>query len=263
MHALFQHRVTVPQKLGHIGASALAAFIFACIPASAFLSAQVPASPQTPETHHTAHRKPHRAASHSNASSHSASEAATKPAPPPAPDWPIKDPPAPPNVSWNNQQLHIDATNSSLQKILNDVSGVTGAKVEGLSQDQRVFGTFGPGRARDVLSQLLAGYGYNILMIGDNGQGVPRQVVLSARNTKGTSAVAPNPAQQDEMEDEPFDNQVDTQPQPPPVPEPGHQGVGADTPVRTPQQLMQEMQQRQQQLQQQQGQPNTPPTAPN
>ncbi len=61
-------------------------------------------------------------------------------------------------------------------------------KLEGMDQDQRIFGTYGPGPARDVLSQLLDGSGYNVLMIGDRGQGTPRRIVLSAHSGGGGAA---------------------------------------------------------------------------
>jgi len=44
--------------------------------------------------------------------------------------------------------------------------------------------------ARDVLSELLDGSGYNVLMIGDQGQGTPRTLVLTAKG----SATAPHAA---------------------------------------------------------------------
>ena len=53
---------------------------------------------------------------------------------------------------WDSQGLRIEARNSSLQQILNDVSTATGAKVDGLGTDERVFGIYGPGQARDVLA---------------------------------------------------------------------------------------------------------------
>lgn len=78
---------------------------------------------------------------------------------------------------------------------MEDVSAATGAKVEGLGADQRIFGAYGPGKAREVLSQLLDGTGYNVLMIGDQGEGTPRQIVLTTRGAASVqAAAAANPA---------------------------------------------------------------------
>jgi hypothetical protein len=183
---------------------------------------------------------------------------------PATPDWPAFNQAAQASVLWDSHGLSIDAANSSLQQILKDVSTATGTRVEGLTADQRVFGDYGPGQARDVLSQLLQGSGYNVLMIGDQGQGVPRQILLSARQKSGgqpaTAGRASQPSSDDEDTDEPAANQ---EPGPPNRPgfTPGYQPAGSPgAPVRTPQELMQDLQQRQQQQQQQQQQqPNTPP----
>ena len=90
------------------------------------------------------------------------------------PDWPVNDKPSPASVVWDATGLRINASNSSLQQILSEVSTETGTKVEGMGADQRVYGVYGPGQARDVLSQLLQGSGYNVLLAGDIGQGAPR-----------------------------------------------------------------------------------------
>lgn len=182
----------------------------------------------------------------------------------PPPDWPINDHPSPAMISWDKQVLKIDAANSSLQQILGQISSETGAKVEGLGQDERVFGDYGPGPARDVVSQLLQGTGYNVMIAGDNGDGVPREIVLSQRRGgTGTGPSQTGRLQQEEEDDIAPETEVDTQPQPPPVvqPQPNPGFVpGNQGPVRTPQQLMQELQQRQQQMQQQQqGQPPNNP----
>jgi hypothetical protein len=154
------------------------------------------------------------------------------------------------SVTWDSQGLRIEATNSSLQQILNDVSAATGAKVEGLSSDERIFGAYGPGRARDVLSSLLHGSGYNVIMIGDQGQGAPRQIVLSSRH----GAVAPSPSAAqggaDSGDDDAADNDVDEQPQAP-SPPPVRPGFAPGVAARSPQQVMQEMQQ-QREMQQRQ-----------
>lgn len=118
----------------------------------------------------------------------------TPPTPEP-PHSPINDRPGEASVIWDSHGLLIAAQNSSLKQIMNDVSTVTGTKIEGLSTDQRVFGAYGPGKAREVLSKLLEGTDYNVLMIGDQGGGTPRQIVLSTRG----GATTPPPANANNM----------------------------------------------------------------
>ena len=178
------------------------------------------------------------------------------------PHWPVNEKPGQPVVTWDSHGLSVDASNSSLQQILKDVSMATGAKVEGMSGDQRVFGVYGPAPARDVLSQLLQGAGYNVLMIGDLGQGTPQQILLSVRRAS-TDSQAPNANSDDDNsggdDDSAPDNDADDQQAQPPM-RPGFPGGFP----RTPQQLLEErqrmMQERQQMIQQQmQRQQNNPP----
>ena len=193
-----------------------------------------------------------------------ASEALAPTAPvdvaPPQPKWPVNEQAEPAAVGWNGKDLSINATNSSLSQILKDVSSATGVKVEGMGSDQRIFGRYGPADARDVLAQLLDGSGYNVLIIGDKGEGTPRQIVLTTKartaKTPGVQNGQPNPNGEDDAAEEP--EQPEPQPEPPPPPQrpggnPNQPGQGP----RTPQQMMEELQQRQQQ-QQQQGNPGTP-----
>jgi hypothetical protein len=163
----------------------------------------------------------------------------------------VNDHPVPAAVTWDSHGLRIDAQNSSLQQILHDLSAASGVKVEGMGSDQRVFGVYGPGQARDVLSQLLQGSGYNIMLIGDQGEGMPRQIVLSSRQTGNAPEVANGGAAESVDEDV---QENDVEEQPPPVPATARPGFGQGESVRTPQQVMQEMQQRQQQMQR-----NSPP----
>jgi hypothetical protein len=153
--------------------------------------------------------------------------------------------------------LRIDAANSSLAQILHDVSTATGTQVEGFATDQRVFGSYGPGEARDVLAQLLQGSGYNLLMIGDQGQGTPRQILLSSRNAVAAPSANKTGANSD-------DEDADTEePAAQPILQPDQPHPNG-IPSRTPQQLMQEMQLRQQQTGQRGVQQNNQPilTAP-
>jgi hypothetical protein len=201
----------------------------------------------------------------------------TRPPDPPPPDWPVKDKAKPASVAWNGRDLSIAAKNSTLEQILHDVSTATGLKVEGLSSshgskdDQRIYGSYGPASERDVLSQLLQGSGYNVIMVGDQGEGTPRELVLTAqaagsKNGDASQAMQSNQASEEDAPEEP------EAPEPPPE-QPFHPPVnnqpvnnqpvngqpGQQPPVgRTPQQMLQEMQQRQQQLQQQQQQGSQP-----
>jgi hypothetical protein len=218
--------------------------LLAALSCTVVFAAQAPSVPLQPTP-----------ARHAHLNAVSSTAPAEPAAPPPPPNWPINDTPTPASVRLDTTGLRIDATNSSLKQILDDIASATGTRVEGFNQDQRVFGSFGPGRPRDVLAQLLQGSGYNIVMIGDQGTGAPRELVLSGRKT-GSGAPQPNarPAQ-DDNDDDAYDNQIDTQPPPPPQVDPPARFPPEG--ARTPQQIQQELQQRQQQLlmQQQQMQP--------
>ena len=201
------------------------------------LAAQAPATNAAPTP-----KKPH----HFTRQKHlvAVEPVAVEPVAPPEPElphWPAKQKPQPATVTWDSHGLRIEAMNSSLVRILEDVATATGTTVEGLGDDQRIFGEYGPGLTRDVLSQLLQGTGYNVLMVGDEGQGTPRQIVLTARDAStATTAGNKKPPSDDD------DADVDEPQQPAPAPIRPNPGM----PPRTPQQSIQEMQQRQQQMQQ-------------
>ncbi len=205
--------------------------------------------------HARAHKKP--AAKHPAAQT----AAAVTPAPeaPKPPDWPANDKPNDAAVVFDSHGLTISASNSSLAQILKQVATETGAKVEGMGADQRIFGTYGPGPARDVLSQLLDGSGYNVLLIGDRGEGTPRRIVLSPQN--GAPAQANNSSAQNHQpsNDGNDEDQAAAEPQPPQEEPPPVQDGAPAVPVRTPQQLIQEIQERQRDMQQMQnGQQQNP-----
>jgi hypothetical protein len=181
------------------------------------------------------------------------------PATPPTPEWPINDRPVPATVIWNREVLRIDATNSSLEQILTDVAADTGSTLEGVSKDERIFGSFGPAPAREVLSQLLQGSGYNVVMVGDQGQGVPRQIILSTRNSNKAPQGTTRPTQEDSEDDTPEYPQYDPQPQQP-VAQPGRPvRPGFPPDGSAPNQPQQQMPQQPQTQPQAGQQPNTPP----
>jgi hypothetical protein len=224
----------------------------------------------------TAPPPPATAANHAKKSSAAhpnlaAAQPAVQPAPavsvtpaalPPPPDWPANDHPSQATVTWDSHGLRVVAANSSLSQILKEISTQTGATLEGLGKDQRIFGVYGPGQARDVITQLLDGAGYNVLMIGDSGQGTPRQIILTPQSGGGAQAAGTNnqaPANDDDSEPE----QEAQQPEPPPQQQPPMAPAGAApaVPVRSQQQIIEQLQERQreiQQQQQQQAQPQNP-----
>jgi hypothetical protein len=223
------------------------------------VAAQTPAaSPKSAAGQKTVHRHTRPSAAHLVTSQAEAASTPITPPEPPPPDWPANDKPTPASVVWDSQGLHIEAQNSSLKQIMDDVSTATGTAVEGLDTDQRVFGVYGLGQARDVLTQLLQGSGYNVMMVGEEGQGTPRQILLSVRQKGEAHPATPNQANTADEDADSEDQQQQQQQLPP--------GMPIRTPFappgaapRTPQQIMQEMQQRQQQLEQRQQQMQQPP----
>lgn len=233
--------------------SALAILAAALFDAQMLIAVQAPAvqTPATPPAPNPSHKAVH---SHTRPGRVRPKippvQAAEVPVTPPAPIlpyWPVNDKPSDAAVIWDSQGLRIEAANSSLRQILKDVSTTTGTKVEGQGADERVFGSYGPGQARDVLSQLLQGSGYNVMMVGDLGQGAPRQIVLSSRHSGDTPKPVTNSAASN-SDDEDTDTEEQPQPQSQPLlPVPNRPSLVPISPPRTPQQIIQEMQLRQQQ----------------
>lgn len=92
-------------------------------------------------------------------------------------------------------QLEIRADNSSLNQILRAISQQTGMTISGGVNDQRVFGTYGPGAAAQVISDLLEDTGTNMLL-KMTPQGAPAELILSQR-TGGASPPSPAAARVD------------------------------------------------------------------
>ncbi|MGB6975428.1 MAG: hypothetical protein WBD67_12170 [Terracidiphilus sp.] len=213
------------------------------------LFAAAPAPAATTQSH-----KPHHPAHRARRVAEKKPAAPILPAAPPAPVWPVNSQPKPAAVTWDSRGLSVAASNSSLAGILQQISIATGIHVEGFSADQRVFGDYGPGPAREVLSQLLSGSGYNLLILGGTGSAPPSRIVLSPRPT----GPAP-PAPQSTQESDYYNGYPADAPPLPPI-EPNAPGYQSSPPVRTPQQIMEEMQrQRRMQFRQQQQAPQQEP----
>jgi hypothetical protein len=171
----------------------------------------------------------------------------------PATVSPADQPPNPARVSSDARGLEIEASNSSLNRILQQVAADTGAKLEGLAQDQRVFGTYGPGPRSDVLLKLLDGSGYNVLIISGRDSDAPLEIVLSARLSASPQTSANN---QNRGLEQPEPEPQRAYSSEPPRPQPVQNPFGNGEPPRDPMQLMQEILQRQQKIDQQQDQQN-------
>ena len=202
------------------------------------------------------------------------------PQPPPPPPTLEQSPPTPPQVTYRNGQLTIDAHNSTLAQVLHAVQSQTGASVEMPSggASDRVVAQIGPGQPRDVLNTLLNGTKFNYVILGVTGDpGAVQKVILSVRQAGPINTAQNNPTPQPEPEDDtaseqppeyPNENQVQ-RPIPggfrrpmipgqlrPPTAEPeqnsysGPGGEAQNNGAKTPEQLMQELQEMQQQQQQ-------------
>lgn len=193
----------------------------------------------------------------------------------------LSTPPEPAKVSLAFGKLSIEANNSSLSQILQQIAKAGGMKIDGLqtsgNADPRVFGSYGPGAPRDVLSDLLNGANYNIMMLGNTPAGTPREMALSPRAAGGVPNPAPRPSAsaQNKAEDEeaqPSNDATDdtdtdevqssgsaAEPENNLVPPAGVQEnepitppPGAQQKVKTPQEILQELQNMRVQQQQQQ-----------
>jgi hypothetical protein len=106
-----------------------------------------------------------------------------------------------PVVTYRNGQLTIDAENTTLADVLKLVAEKTGATIElppgsGL---ERIVEHSGPGRANDVLTQLLNGSHFNFIIVNSPQHPYePAQVVLSLQraDTDAPAAVSVAPATQ-------------------------------------------------------------------
>ncbi len=258
------------------------------IVATAVTSAQAPASPamltpkptmsQAPTSSH-----PSPPAPSPNAHAHhkkAAPVAEAPPSPPTPPPTLEQSTPTPPRVSFQNGQLTIDATNSTLSQVLRAVQSRTGASIDipAGAGNERVVAQLGPGLPRDVLNTLLNGSKYDYVILGVTGgdPGAVQKVILTPRLGGATITAQSNTPRQPVQDDESqadestpvadtAENEYQNPDQPPPRPggfrhpfmQPGGQinpgagfGNGDQNGPKTPEQLMQQMQEQQQQQQQ-------------
>jgi hypothetical protein len=165
----------------------------------------------------------------------------------------------PATVSLNNGRLTVDANNSDLTQILQDLADISGMTINGLKKGPRIFGVYGPGNSRDILTDLLAGSGYNYIMVGGAMNSTPRELLLISRKSNAPGITPASQRQGPAMErDE--DEQPELEMAPPVLnvlPTPDSFGPGAISPVPSPNDMddntrVQQNLQRLQQMQEQQ-----------
>jgi len=211
---------------------------------------------------------------------------AKKPELPPLPSGPTGPVPAipldsiaptAPQVTYQNGQLTIVATNSTLGDILKAVRKQTQAEIEIPEAKERVVTHLGPGPAREVIAALLNGSRFNYVLLGSplDATALTRVVLVAKTGPDNAGAAQPLQSGQfgmnqsprmgqpqqpvdatdtdaaEENSDDNADDPTAAAEQPPPQQE--------QQEIKTPQQMLQEMQQRQMQMQQQ-GQPPAPGT---
>jgi hypothetical protein len=217
-----------------------------------------------------------------------------QPAPPPVPPYtpaplqplPLDQVPAvAPKVSYDSGKLTIEAHNSTLADVLKSVKQETGAELEiPPNATERVVADIGPGRARDVLAELLNGTHFNYVIVGSSSDptavqsifltpksGAPDAPATVANRGTGPQRFPNQPvATSVDPDDGAEDSDVpDDQPAAAATtdqPDQQNQNPAQQTP-KTPEQLLQELQRQQQQKQNPQNDspqvilPNQPPTA--
>ena len=160
----------------------------------------------------------------------------------------------PSTVTLKNEALTIEANNSDLNRILKKVAELSGMTINGSISSTPVFGIYGPGNPREVLTDLLTGSGYNFIMVGSTHQGAPRELLLTLQNGGSTPASASTPTVTAfSRRDNPEANQSDEEP-----PGPGAIIDAPPEPPQDPQERTQQNLQRLQQMHDRQTQQNLP-----
>jgi hypothetical protein len=139
-----------------------------------------------------------------------------------APPHPREAAPQSARIVLKDGKLTVSANNSDLAQILKDISDKSGMTIQGLGSGPRIFGVYGPGESREVLRSLLAGSGYNFILVGGANDGVPRELMLAPM-----TAAVPNEALREAGRNEPQQPKQEQTDQ-------GEPGPGAIYPVPPP-----------------------------
>jgi hypothetical protein len=94
------------------------------------------------------------------------------------------------DVRYDSGLIAINASNSSLNQILREISRQTGMKITGGVRDERVFGHYGPAPVADILATLIDGTGTN-MVLRQTAANSPEELILTPRSG-GVSPPNPN-----------------------------------------------------------------------
>ncbi len=109
--------------------------------------------------------------------------------PGPAPPRPGRVTPDSAIITYQNDELTIEAQNATLSDVLREVCSQTGAVIDFPSGvDERVFGRWGPGPARDVVASLLQGTPFNYVLGSGDNQDALAQIILFEKSPDPATA---------------------------------------------------------------------------
>lgn len=114
------------------------------------------------------------------------------------------------DVRYDSGLMSINASNSSLNQILREISRQTGMKITGGVREERVFGHYGPAPVADILATLIDGTGTN-MVLRQTASNTPEELILTPRSG-GVSPPNPNAPGFDDSSDDDSDTR---QPAPP------------------------------------------------
>jgi len=130
------------------------------------------------------------------------------------------------DVRYDSGLISINASNSSLNQILREISRQTGMKITGGVREERVFGHYGPAPVADILATLIDGTGTN-MVLRQTAANTPEELILTPRSG-GVSPPNPNAPGFDDS------NDSDDRTQPPVPPSTMMQPVEARPPATVP-----------------------------
>jgi hypothetical protein len=204
---------------------------------------------------------------------------------------PADMPPVPPQVTFRNGLLTVNAVNSTLASLLTAIRNKTGIEFEGaeLASQDRVAISMGPATEGEVLASILSGSNLDYVVMGrPDSPTIVQKVLLTRRTRPGAATVAngqqpaanqaPQEAEEEAVDenatdpDQPQDTAVQAPPvqqqpegqaqqpqQPQQQPEAQPQESDQQQQPKTPEQLLQELKEMQQKQTGQTPDPNSAP----